>query len=368
MARKKASRATRANTLIRQNDLVLAAIIAAVVIIVGVGLGWENNKVVPVNPAATAHYRQEKTNKLTFMVNWDGPIYLNIAENGYAHKNQANFFPLYPLVVRVVHYVVRSWVYSTLAVSWACFVGATLFYIKIIKRLYSPAGTHEALRAAIFFVLFPTGIFLLSAYTESLFALLALGAIYFALQKCYIPAAFMAALSSATHVNGVFVAALVGMILLEEGARFLKATAVAAAGVLGLVGYMIYQLDRFHSPLAFLHAQQKHSWLNFGPVHLIGELATLNGLFMLLIIASAVYWWPKRRSFSIYSLFYVLILFVGGKNFSGVGRYALMVFPLQFMAYEYLRDKQLRYTAAVIVTSVLWTFFALRYMGGYSGG
>lgn len=353
---------------LRHNEWALALSVAVVIIAVGVGLGWENNKLVPVNPTTSSHYSLEPHNHLAFMVNWDGPIYLNLAQHGYTAKSLANFFPLYPLLVHIVHIIIPSLVYSGLMVSWACLAGAIYFYLKIVKRLYKTKNNLEALRAALFFVLFPTGIFLLAAYTESLFAMLALGALYFTLQKRLAPAAVLALLATATHINGLFVVVLMALLLLEAGVELVKIAATAIVGSLGFVAYMLYQALHFHDPLAFLSAQGSHSKLNFSLAHVASEAATFNGLFLLLLIAAAWYWWSRRRSFSVYTLLYVLIVFVGGHGFSGQGRYALMAFPLELMLYDYTRKKPLAYTLAIALSSVLWAFFALRYMGGYSGG
>jgi hypothetical protein len=353
---------------VQQKLLALAIAIAAAVIVVGVGLGWENNKVVPVNPTASAHYLQEPHNHLGFMSDWDGPTYLAIAKHGYTNPIQANFFPLYPLLVHVINGVVPSLVDSGLIVSWLCFVGAIYFYLRIIKLLYGTKDDLEALRGTMFFVLFPTGVFLIATYTESLFAFLALGALYYALRKNYLAAGLLAMVSTATHINGLFVVVLIGLVLLEEGVGAAKTAATILIGSLGLAAYMVFQAKVFHNPLAFLDAQKAHSWLNFGLGHFITELATLNGVFLVLLLVSTVYWWQRRRSFSVYSLLYAAIVLLGGRDLSGLGRYSLMAFPLQFMAYDYLRDRKLGYALAIAMAGVLWTFFTLRYAGGYTGG
>ena len=190
---------------VSSHELFIAALLALMIIIIGVGLGWENNKIVPVNPTKSAHYNLEPNNHLSFMSDWDGPIYLDLAQHGYTNKIEANFFPLYPLAVRLVHSVIKSLLDSGLIVSWLCFTGATYFYLKIIKQLYNLKDNLEAVRGTLFFILFPTSVFLITTYTEALFAFLALGAIYYALRKKYIPAALFAMLSTATHIDGIFV-------------------------------------------------------------------------------------------------------------------------------------------------------------------
>lgn len=342
--------------------------VAVAIIIVGVGIGWENNKVIPLNSSPSAHYSLEPHNRLSFLANWDGPIYLSIAQKGYTSAINANFFPLYPLLIHGAHYIVRSYIMSGLLVSWASLVGAIYFYFKIIKRLYGINDNLEALRGALFFILFPTAVFLLVTYTESLFAFLSLGAIYYALRKNYLIAGLFTLLCTATHVNGLFVLILVSLLLLSEGVKALKVAAGTAIGSLGIVSYMVYQSIKFHTPKAFLAAQQRHSWFNFSIHHIASEFATLNGMFLVLLLLSVAYWWRRRKAFAVYSLLYVCIVFIGGRDLSGIGRYSLMAFPLQFMLYDYFKDKNLGYALVLSLSSILWTFFTLHYVGGYTGG
>ena len=302
------------------------------------------------------------------MSDWDGPIYLNLAAHGYQSNIQANFFPLYPLVVRFVHTFVSSLLDSALLVSWVCFAGATYFYLKIIKHMYKIKDNLEAVRGALFFILFPTSVFFIATYTESLFALLALGALYYATRKKYIPAALLAMLCTATHADGVFVVIVIACLLLEEHVKPLKVAATAVVGFLGIAAYMLWQQIKFHNPLEFVAAQKHHSWLNVSPSHLSSIFVSFDGLFIILLLISIGYWWRKRKSFALYSLLYACIIFISGKDLSGIGRYSLVAFPLQFMLYDYFRDKKVGYPVVAVLSAILWTFFMLRYAGGYTGG
>ena len=351
-----------------RSEFLIALAIGISLIIIGVGLGYENNKIVPVNAAQSAHYLQEPANHLSFLSNWDGPIYLSIAQHGYTNKSQANFFPLYPILVRFVHLLIPSLLDSGLTVAWVCFVGAIYFYLKIFKLLYQLKDNLEAIKGTLFFVLFPTGVFLIATYTESLFAFLALAAIYYALKDKYLVSLILSALSTATHATGVFVAALIGFILLEKGFNIFKSALGVILGCLGLISYMVYQYIKFGSPLEFVNAQKLHSWVNLSGSHFINELVTLNGFFLLLIAISVIYWWRRRKSFALYEMLYLSIIFISGRDFGGFGRYALMAFPQQIMFYDYSRKKKLTFTVILILSVIFWSFVTLRYAGAYTGG
>jgi Gpi18-like mannosyltransferase len=351
------------------HDLLLSILVTVIVVIAGITIGYENNKVVPVNSDTVSHYNLSPSNRLSFMVDWDGPNYLMIAKSGYTDKIQANFFPLYPLIVRVFNSVIDSPVYSALLISWLSLVGAIYFYLKIIKEMYGVKRNSEALRGLLFFVLYPTGVFLIAAYTESLFAFLALGALYFVLKKRYTWAALLTLLCTATHVNGIFILVLLGLLMIEQRAKIGEIIKTLVIGSLGIIGYMVYLQVHFHDALEFLVAQGKHSSPDFRPLHVLSVIATRNGVFCLLLIISAVYWWRRRKSFSIYSILYACLVFESSHGtLSGFGRYSLMAFPLQFMLYEYFRDKKIGYSIALAVCAIGWAYFTLQYAGGYTGG
>jgi Gpi18-like mannosyltransferase len=375
MTAKKATKAVKSFkpgdllTLILKRDLLLAIVVALAVIFGGVFLGGENNRVVPVNSDPNARYVSiDPSAHLAFMSNWDGPDYIRIAAHGYSNKEQANFFPLYPILIRALNSVIGSPLYSALALSWLSFTGAIYFYLKVIKQLFNKVSDNqEALRGLLFFVLFPTGVFLLATYTESLFAFLSLAAIYFCLKKNYWPAALALAMATATHINGIFAVVLVALMMLEQKERLSRIAATAAVGVLGIVGYIVYLAHRFNSPLLFIKAQQKHGWLADGLNHSVSTIGWMNIIFIILIIASVFYWWSRRKSFAIYSLLFLSIPVIGGQ-FGGFNRYVLMDFPLQWMLYLKVQDSKVMYPLALSLSAVLWAYFLFQYAGGYVGG
>jgi Gpi18-like mannosyltransferase len=252
-------------------------------------------------------------------------------------------------------------------VSWFSLIGSVYFYIKIIKRLFGLKDNQEALRGLMFFILFPTAVFLLATYTESLFAFLALGSIYFALKKNYLAAGLFALACSATHITGMFVVLLMAMILLEEHVKKSKIVLAFAVGIVGLVSYMYFLWDRFGQPLAFITSQEGHGWLKYGDARLINSIDLFNVIFIVLLIISVVYWRQRRKSFSVYSMLFLLIPLIG-KQFGGYNRYVLMAFPLQLMLYNYLRHKKIGYVFAIALISISWSYFLFQYAGGYIGG
>lgn len=351
-----------------KNELLLSITITLLMIVVGLFIGWENNKVIPINPDTLARYTAEPSNPLRFIANWDAPIYLKIAKSGYINKDQTAFFPFYPLLIRLVDNIIRSPLYSALSISWTSLVGAIFFYLRVIKRLFNIKDSKEALRGILLFILYPTAIFLIAPYTEALFACLALGAIYFTLEKKYIIASLLVMLATATHIDGMFLLILVGLLLIEQGLEKYKIIIGSLIGFFGLLTYMVYLYFHDHNPFEFLSAQRSNGWLHSGYIHhIVSTFNVLDFIPLLLLISAFIYWWNKRKSFAIFSLLYLLIPFVGGQ-FEGYSRYSLMAFPISFMLFAKFRNSKVLYPAIIACFAIFWAFFMLRFAGGYTGG
>ena len=353
---------------IKTNDLVFSILIALIMIAVGLSFGWYNNKVVPINPDPIAHYIPNNKNPLSFTSNWDGPNYLSIAKFSYTNSGQTNFFPLYPLLIKIVHYIIPSFLISALLISWAALVGAIYFFIRIIKLLYKEKSSIATLPYLLFLVLFPTAVFFIGTYTESLMAMLSLGAIYFALQKKYELSAILSLFAVLTNLDGLLVLFFVVLILLEQRLSLIKTFIFGVFSLLGLATYSYYLFVRFNNALLFISSQKAHGWLNHNYSELISGIDPFNLIFIIVLIVGAIYWIKQRRiSFALYSLSFLLIPAIGNQ-FGGFNRYVLMAFPIQIMVYPMLKKHPSIFIGVVIFMTISWSYFMFQYFGGYVGG
>src|ERR1700683_3994291 len=352
----------------RHKDTWLALFVTIFIAGLGLFLGWDKNHVFISFPTAPGfHYTAEPHNALSFFSEWDSADYIQIAKHGYTNLFWINWFPLYPIAINLVNHLIPSPLDSAITVSWASLVGAIYFYLKIARRLFKLKDDLEPLRALLFFVLFPTGVFLIAPFSESLYALLALGAIYFALEKRVAPAALLTLLCTATHITGPFVAVLVAQILREEGESLGVAGRTAAIGCLGLLTYMAFLFNRFDHPLGFLESQQiYHHWTSYGFLNLITSATPSRILSVALLVLAARYWWNRRRSFAVYSLLFLLIPLIG-RQYGGFNRYVLMAFPVELMLYGWFRNKPKLFPVVAALFCLAWTQFLLQYAGGYIG-
>jgi hypothetical protein len=140
---------------------------------------------------------------------WDSTWYLSIAADGYADGTRAAFFPLYPLVVRVVGTVVGSPLVGGILASTALAAVALTVLHRLVALDFGPGVARGAVLATAFF---PMSLFLSAIYSESLFLAVSVGAVYAARTGRWGWAGVLGFLAAATRSAGVVL--LVPLVLL----------------------------------------------------------------------------------------------------------------------------------------------------------
>jgi hypothetical protein len=132
---------------------------------------------------------------------WDSSWYLLIAERGYGHDpERAEFFPLYPLITRVVGHIVSSYLLAGVIVSFVCFAIA----LVLLYRLVELERDGETARITLLLISFcPTAVFFSAVYTESLFLALSVGAFLRARRGRWASACLLGGLASFARNSGV---------------------------------------------------------------------------------------------------------------------------------------------------------------------
>jgi hypothetical protein len=150
-----------------------------------------------------------------FDTNW----YLEIARDGYVDAGSKVYFPLYPLLIRLVSALVGNAMLAALLVSNVALIGALAMLYRLSEALF---GATSARRAVAYWLVFPTAFFLFAAYTESLFLFLVLAAFDCARRDRWILAALFGALAALTRLQGVLLVvplAVVGFRFQVSGSR-----------------------------------------------------------------------------------------------------------------------------------------------------
>lgn len=184
---------------------------------------------------------------------WDWLRYVAIAEHGYSlrtrHGASIAFFPGYPALLYAVHIVLRSWVYSGLAISFVCGAIACIALSRIIATEAEAAGlSSDGVRTAArdgltLFAWAPAAVFMAAGYTEAPFLACALWAWIVARKGRWLLAGVLLAAASIIHINGLFILAGVGVLFLQSRPRGVRGWLRGWPLVLPTVpvaGYMVY--------------------------------------------------------------------------------------------------------------------------------
>jgi hypothetical protein len=219
---------------------------------------------------------------------WDSAWYIAIAQHGYYSAQSTNFFPLYPLLMSLVALVVGSPLIAGILISFiTTLVGLTVLHRLALLDLDETGAFLTLLLVA----LFPASLFLSAIYTESLFLMLSVSAIYAARRERWALAGLCGGLAAATRSNGVLVLLPLALLYLYgpraaapkrvNGAWWRAKFPVtrSAAWLLlvpaGLLAYMAYLAATHGAPLAPFQSAQKYWGHSFaGP---FGAVATALG-------------------------------------------------------------------------------------------
>ena len=200
-----------------------------------------------------AHYTVEP------LRNWDGYWYSLIALYGYGvYQASAAFWPLYPLLLRAGTEL-TGWSVPTVGVvlSNACFLGALSVLYRLVRL---EEGERVARRTIWLTAFYPTAFFFSAVYTESLYLLVTVAAIYAARTRHWGWAGIFGLLAALTRNTGMLLLIPLGLLLLHERGwdpRHWWRQALSLTPT--ILGPLLFMADLKHvwgDPLLMLHAQK----------------------------------------------------------------------------------------------------------------
>ena len=192
---------------------------------------------------------------------WDSVWFLAIAESGYGEGARTAFFPLYPLLVRIVGAPLGSPLIGGALLSTALLGVALVLLHRLVALDHERAVARNAVLVT---ALFPMSFFFSAVYSESLFLALSIGAVYMARRDRWAWAGVLGMLAATTRSAGVLLLVPLAMIYLWDVARPslrarrpLRADALWLALVpLGLGLYCALLAYEGHDALAPFRAQE----------------------------------------------------------------------------------------------------------------
>ena len=306
---------------------------------------------------------------------FDGAHYLKLASVGYVDQGTQAFFPVYPLLIRLLHSFGLP--YFTAGV----FLSLTSLILAIMALQYLLGKSIWGI--ALPLLLLPTSFYFGAIYTESLFLLLTV--IFFILlkQRRYGWAALLAGIASGTRIAGSL---LVISLFIEIYPHLKKRPLLSLllpVALSGLFGYMYFLWREFGDPLMFVHVQSMFGagrssgelvllpqviyrylkiLLTVSPISLLFQRALLELFVSSLFLAVLIRRWRSLPiSWSIYLLGSLILPTLSG-SLSSLPRYALVIAPFLFTPPQFNTK-----SVAIVLTSLalLLSLFSLFVSGQF---
>lgn len=297
---------------------------------------------------------------------WDSVWFLEIARDGYDEAQDAAFFPLYPLLVKLT----GSSVAGGAIVSVLCLAGA----LWLLHRLVALDFGEDVARLCVPLVaLFPAAFFFSAVYSESLFLLLSVAAVYGARTGRWELAGLAGLLASATRSAGILLLVPLAVLWWQAG-RPVRGAWIAAVP-LGLVAFCAWleaelgdwslvfdAQDAWHRELAVPFADPARAAWEGASQILRGEPRTWPvfdtawfdvGLFVLLVLALVALVGAFRRlslayaAYAAAALALPLLFPAEGQPLMSLPRFLAVLWPLHLWLALALVERP-RWRAAIV--------------------
>lgn len=320
----------------------------------------------------------------TIVANYDGPLYLVVAKTLYnetAIKTGFQFplpvqyyaahFPLFPLLIRGLATIVKTYPYSMLAVTVASSFLALLFFNKLIKNYVNEI---DALWLTLVFAILPARWLIVRSVgsPEPLFLASIIASIYYFDKKKFWAAGIWGAVAALTKSPGIllfaayFFAIVMPRLKSLVTSKFsiwikslnLKRYPLFLIPLALFVVFYIYKLQ-FNNFLAYFNSGD-NIHLMFPPFQIFNYSAPWVGTFWLeeiifvyLFGAIGLMELIKEKKWTMVSfvgIFFASILFVAHRDLM---RYALPIVPFLYVAFaKYLRTNEFKIAFLVLVIPI----------------
>lgn len=182
---------------------------------------------------------------------WDAGWFLRIAAHGYDVRQTAAFFPVYPVAVRALGFVLRSDLVAGVLISLAAAAAAAELLLRVAR---TRLGERAARDAVLLLALYPIAFVFTAVYSDALFLLFVLASFYAAQRGHGLAAGVAGGLAVGTRLLGLALLPALVILLWRRGARGLVPPLLLLPAGLGL--YSLYLDRHFGDALAFHHAEQ----------------------------------------------------------------------------------------------------------------
>lgn len=335
---------------------------------------------------------------------FDSGFYIQLADNGYPRIKMSennsptviSFFPLYPLLIRIMNYFTNtnSSIFNALILSNILLV-LSLYYIYKICQIRGFCK-KEIYLVILLILLYPTSLFYSVPYTESLFLCLSAATLFYCSLRNYTAAAIAAGLSAITRFPGFINIAYVFFIMLVELnlrldikrqlTRILCYMAISILPITAYFSYMKYLTGDFLAPLHDVGNWSRKMSIPFKSYidyvrnpYFFSSGSWNNGVVSFIIATSIIavfiiYLIINRRRMVkrewlllLYGFLLIVVPFSNvGSVLVSIPRYLMVSIPIYFYIVEFFRDKKFLFLSYVFLFSTLNTLMVIGYFNGYN--
>ncbi|CAO3628517.1 unnamed protein product [Mucor fragilis] len=145
---------------------------------------------------------------LNVFLRWDALYFLHIAEKGYVYEQETAFFPVMPLLAKLLANTVFLPLQGLLGNRYTLLLSgvtvANVSFVLAAGALYSTTKNKQlAYVSSIAFCLSPPAMFMSSFYTESIFALMTFTGMRWVIENKYMQSALIWGVASAVRSNAL---------------------------------------------------------------------------------------------------------------------------------------------------------------------
>lgn len=305
---------------------------------------------------------------LDLPMRWDTGWYLSIVTDGYdwtAERSQRvqqniTFFPAYPMLIRGLSVLFgRHYIWTGVFISFGAFLWASMYLMRLAREHLQ--DEDRAATAVLLLATYPFALFFSAAYTESLFLLAMVAAIYHFRRDELWRASGWGLLAGLTRPNGAFISVVLGLMVLErwwadwraarEGgpplvwSRHLDRLAAASVSGFGMLFYSTYILFLTGHPFQWTKEQvawgriyrgldtivtDRMEFVNQWGFYAYASTQSMDMLYFIAVTFMLLAAWPVYRRFGAPYAALILINILAPMAAGGLmsmGRVSSVLFP-----------------------------------------
>lgn len=335
-------------------------------------------------------YHRTAPAALEIWARWDSEWYLLIAERGYGaddafvglpvdyrRGDDTGFFPLYPLLIRVLSFGMPA-VAAGIVVSNLALLVALCVLWGLARR---DLGEEAADRAVWILLAFPTSFFLSAVYAESLMLATLLGSVSLARSGRFLAAGGVAALCALSKPTGILVVLPLAVEVLQgapeldrsvtSGRKMARLAAALLPVGLAVGGYMLFCRSRFGTLAPFLERQERWRGATSGPWRAFTRYfespeihgahhSTIDFVCAAVLVASLPWLFRRLRlADAIYAT--AAILLPLGSSLWSFTRFAASIYPFHLLLAARTRGSEAQFAATLAALLPLGGLFMALY-------